>query len=175
MLTAHPTEARRRAVTEALRRISAQLAGLDNVSLYGEIDRVEALGDCTKIDLLWRTSPLRIQAMQPLDEVRSGTAIFDETLFQLAPRLYRELDRALQPDASGSVPPLAPAYLRFGSWIGADRDGNPFVTAAVTEQAARIQADHALLALENATVRTGRSLTIDLVLPTGGGGRGGAR
>ena len=107
--------------------------------------------------------------MQPLDEVRSGTAIFDETLFQLAPRLYRELDRALQPDASGSVPPLAPAYLRFGSWIGADRDGNPFVTAAVTEQAARIQADHALRALENATVRIGRSLTIDLVLPSRAG------
>ena len=168
VLTAHPTEARRRAVTEALRRISAQLARLDNVSL-GETDRVEARRRLhEEIDLLWRTSPLRIQAMQPLDEVRSGTAIFDETLFQLAPRLYRELDRALQPGASGSVPPLAPAYLRFGSWIGADRDGNPFVTAAVTEQAARIQADHALLALENATVRTGRSLTIDLVLPTGG-------
>ncbi|HEY3902588.1 MAG TPA: phosphoenolpyruvate carboxylase [Streptosporangiaceae bacterium] len=169
VLTAHPTEARRRAVTEALRRISAQLARLDSASL-GETDRIEARRRLREeIDLLWRTSPLRIQAMQPLDEVRSGTAIFDETLFQLAPRLYRELDRALQPDASGSAPPLAPAYLRFGSWIGADRDGNPFVTAAVTEQAARIQADHALLALENATVRSGRSLTIDLVLPAGGG------
>jgi phosphoenolpyruvate carboxylase len=169
VLTAHPTEARRRAVTEALRRISAQLARLDSASL-GETDRIEARRRLREeIDLLWRTSPLRIQAMQPLDEVRSGTAIFDETLFQLAPRLYRTLDRALQPEASGSAPPLAPAFLRFGSWIGADRDGNPFVTAAVTEQAARIQADHALLALENATVRIGRSLTIDLVLPAGGG------
>ena len=63
-----------------------------------------------------------------------------------------------------SAAPQAPAFLRFGSWIGADRDGNPFVTAAVTEQTARIQADHALRALENAATRIGRSLTIDAVL-----------
>ena len=97
--------------------------------------------------------------MQPLDEVRSGTAVFDETLFRLAPSVYRSLDRALQGEASGSVPPQAPAFLRYGSWIGADRDGNPFVTAAVTEQTAQIQADHALRALENAATRIGRSLT----------------
>ena len=72
--------------------------------------------------------------MQPLDEVRSGTAVFDETLFRLAPAVYRALDQALQGEASGACAPQAPSFLRFGSWIGADRDGNPFVTAAVTEQ-----------------------------------------
>ncbi len=161
VLTAHPTEARRRAVTESLRRIGAQLARLDDVKLSAT-ERTEASRRLKEeIDLLWRTSPLRIQAMQPLDEVRSGMAIFDDTLFQLAPRVYRELDRALRAGESGNAPPRAPAFLRFGSWIGADRDGNPFVTAAVTEQAASIQADHALRALENTATRTGRSLTID--------------
>jgi phosphoenolpyruvate carboxylase len=161
VLTAHPTEARRRAVTEALRRIGGQLDAVDNSHL-GAAAHAEALRRLREeIDLLWRTSALRSQAMQPLDEVRSGTAVFDETLFRLAPNVYRALDRALQGDASGSVAPEAPAFLRFGSWIGADRDGNPFVTAAITEQTARIQAEHALRALENAATRIGRSLTID--------------
>ena len=161
VLTAHPTEARRRAVTEALRRISQQLARLDDPRL-GAAGHTEAQRRLREeVDLLWRTSALRSQAMQPLDEVRTGTAVFDETLFRLAPSVYRALDEALQPGASGSVPPRAPAFLRFGSWIGADRDGNPFVTAAVTEQTAQIQSDHALRALENATTRIGRSLTID--------------
>ena len=167
VLTAHPTEARRRAVTESLRRISAQLDVLDSPQ-PGAAAQAEAMRRLREeIDLLWRTSALRSRAMQPLDEVRSGMAVFDDTLFRLAPAVYRALDRALQGDASGTVPPRAPAFLRFGSWIGADRDGNPFVTAAVTEQTARIQADHALRALENATTRIGRSLTIDAAL-TGG-------
>jgi len=164
VLTAHPTEARRRAVTEALRRIGAQLDDL-NVAGLGAAAHAEARRRLREeIDLLWRTSALRSQAMQPLDEVRSGTAIFDETLFRLAPSVYRALDVALQGDASGAEVPQAPAFLRFGSWIGADRDGNPFVTAAVTQQAARIQADHVLRALENAATRVGRSLTIDAAL-----------
>jgi phosphoenolpyruvate carboxylase len=164
VLTAHPTEARRRAVTEALRRISAQLDHVDDPRL-GAAARAEARRRLhEEIDLLWRTSPLRSKAMQPLDEVRTGAAVFDETLFRLAPSVYRVLDLALQPDASGAAIPQAPAFLRFGSWIGADRDGNPFVTAEVTEQTARIHADHALRALENAAGRIGRSLTIDAVL-----------
>jgi phosphoenolpyruvate carboxylase len=161
VLTAHPTEARRRAVTEALRRIGGQLDALDDSQL-GATAHAEALRRLREeVDLLWRTSALRSQAMQPLDEVRSGTAVFDETLFRLAPSVYRALDRALLGELSGSVPPQAPAFLTFGSWIGADRDGNPFVTAQVTEQAATIQADHALRALEAATTRIGRSLTLD--------------
>jgi phosphoenolpyruvate carboxylase len=178
VLTAHPTEARRRAVTEALRRISVQLELMDTPQLgasgYAEAER--RLWE--EIDLLWRTSALRSQAMQPVDEVRSGAAVFDETLFRLAPSVYRALDQALQPEVSGRAAPLAPAFLRFGSWIGADRDGNPFVTAAVTEQTAAILADHALRALENATMRIGRSLTVDAELVSGPGafaaGPGGA-
>lgn len=175
VLTAHPTEARRRAVTEALRRIGAQLDRVNDARL-GAAAHAEARRRLREeIDLLWRTSALRTQAMQPLDEVRSGTAIFDATLFRLAPRVYRALDLALQGDASGSVLPQATAFLRFGSWIGGDRDGNPFVTATVTEQAVRIQADHALRALENAATRIGRSLTIDAVLlAESAAGRGGA-
>jgi phosphoenolpyruvate carboxylase len=168
VLTAHPTEARRRAVTEALRRIGTELDVFD--SDLGAAAHAEAMRRLREeIDLLWRTSALRSQAMQPLDEVRSGAAVFDETLFRLAPSVYRALDQALQGEASGSVAPEAPAFLRFGSWIGADRDGNPFVTATITEQTARIQAEHALRALEAAATRIGRSLTIDagLLAPAG--------
>ena len=165
VLTAHPTEARRRAVTEALRRIGAQLDSFDNSQLGAAAHEEARRRLREEIDLLWRTPALRSQAMQPLDEVRSGTAIFDETLFRLAPTVYRALDEALQGEASGASPPQAPPFLRFGSWIGADRDGNPFVTATVTEQTAAIQADHVLRALEHAATRIGRSLTLSEVLP----------
>jgi phosphoenolpyruvate carboxylase len=65
---------------------------------------------------------------------------------------------------------VAPAFLRFGSWVGADRDGNPLVTAQVTREAAVIQADHALRALENATSRIGRALTVHAEAAPAGAG-----
>jgi len=96
--------------------------------------------------------------MDPIDEVRAVMAVFDETLFQVVPAVYRELDRALA--GVDDRPAHVPAFLRYGSWVGADRDGNPFVTAQVTRETATIQADHALRALENVTTRIGRSLTV---------------
>jgi phosphoenolpyruvate carboxylase len=160
VLTAHPTEARRRAVTEALRRIGKLLGDLGEGQL-GASARAEATRRLREeIDLLWRTAQLRVTAMQPLDEVRTGTTAFDETLFGVVPELYRALDRALQGSQAGRAAPAAPAFLRYGSWIGADRDGNPHVTASVTIQAAQIQAEHALRALENAANRIGRALTV---------------
>jgi phosphoenolpyruvate carboxylase len=160
VLTAHPTEARRRAVTEALRRTGSLLSRLDDERL-GASERAEIRRRLREeIDLLWRTSALRTAAMRPLDEVRAAMTAFDETLFLVVPALYRSLDRALNGPESGRAGPAATAFLRFGSWIGADRDGNPFVTAEVTRQTATIQAEHVLRALENATERIGRALTV---------------
>ena len=165
VLTAHPTEARRRAVTDALRRIGGLLSGLHDERL-GQSEHAEIRRRLIEeIDLLWRTSPLHSAAMQPLDEVRTAMAAFDETLFRGVPALYRSLDRALQGEQSGSAAALAPAFLRLGSWIGADRDGNPFVTAQVTRETAEIQADHVLRALENAATRIGRALTLRAEMP----------
>jgi phosphoenolpyruvate carboxylase len=160
VLTAHPTEARRRAVVAALRRISELLHAVDDDRL-GATEHAEAeRGLREQIDLLWRTSQLRVKAMNPSDEVRTVMTAFDETLFQVIPSVYRELDRALQgPGEAGRHPTPVPAFLRYGSWVGADRDGNPFVTAQVTRETATIQADHALRALEAATARIGRALT----------------
>jgi phosphoenolpyruvate carboxylase len=172
VLTAHPTEARRSAVTETLRRISTRLDELDDDRLGASTEGEARRRLREDVDLLWRTSALRVQAMQPLDEVRAGTTAFDQTLFRVVPALYRSLDQALQGDDSGRVPPLAPPFLRYGSWIGADRDGNPFVTAQVTVQTAQIQADHALRALENAATRIGRALTVHAPPPPQGSKQG---
>ena len=160
VLTAHPTEARRRAVTEALRRISTLLSSLDDGRPGAGEDAETRRRLAEEIDLLWRTSALRVQAMQPLDEVRTAMAAFDETLFRVVPALYRSLDRALNGPESGHAAAAAPAFLRLGSWVGADRDGNPHVTAQVTMDTAAIQAEHVLRALENATARIGRALTV---------------
>ena len=161
VFTAHPTEARRRAVVAAIRRVGDQLDRFDDPqsSVSG---RREALRRLTEeIDSLWRTGQLRTSQVTPLDEVRSMMAVFDETLFRVVPEIYRALDWALGPADSGLRPPLAPAFLRFGSWVGGDRDGNDSVTAKVMSETMSIQTEHALLALENATTRIGRALTAD--------------
>jgi phosphoenolpyruvate carboxylase len=158
VLTAHPTEARRRAVVTAILRVSALLRELNN-PLAGSGERDEITRRLREeIDLLWRTSQLRRTKPDPLDEVRTAMAIFDETLFRAVPAVYRSLDTALAAD-SGDRAPLARPYLRFGSWIGGDRDGNPYVTAQITREAVGIQADHVLRALGNACERVGRTLT----------------
>src|SRR5499427_1942003 len=161
VLTAHPTEARRRAVAAALRRIASLIDALDDErGAAGHAEVRRRLRE--EIELLWLTAPLRVKPIGPADEVRTVMAVFDETLFTLAPAMYRALDAACRGQRGGPAgpAPVAPAFLRFGSWVGADRDGNPLVTAQVTREAAAIQADHALRALENATSRIGRALTV---------------
>src|SRR5215468_350572 len=163
VLTAHPTEARRRAVATALRRIAGLIDALDDErGTAGHAEVRRRLRE--EVELLWLTAPLRVKPIGPVDEVRTVMAVFDETLFTLAPAMYRALDDACrgQRDGGRAGPaPVAPAFLRFGSWVGADRDGNPLVTAKVTREAAIIQADHALRALEAACSRIGRALTVD--------------
>ncbi|MBP2704713.1 phosphoenolpyruvate carboxylase [Microbispora sp. RL4-1S] len=159
VLTAHPTEARRRAVVTAIQRIGVQLEAY-NAPGGGAAEREEAHRRLLEeIDVLWRTAQLRATKLDPLDEVRTAMAAFDETLFRTVPQIYRSLDAALA-SGTGTRPPLARAFIRYGSWIGGDRDGNPNVTAKVTREAVQIQAEHVLIALESATTRIGRSLTL---------------
>ncbi|WP_406318621.1 phosphoenolpyruvate carboxylase [Streptosporangium sp. NBC_01639] len=159
VLTAHPTEARRRAVVTAIQRISGQLAAYNSPE-RGAAERAETRRRLLEeIDLLWRTSQLRSTKIDPLDEVRTAMAAFDETLFRVVPLVYRSLDAALG-EGTGTREPLARAFIRYGSWIGGDRDGNPNVTAKVTRDALLIQSEHVLIALENATHRIGRTLTL---------------
>jgi phosphoenolpyruvate carboxylase len=161
VFTAHPTEARRRAVVTAIRRAGEQLDRLEGPTL-SESERTDARRRLVEeVDILWRTGQLRATQVQPLDEVRSVMAVFDETLFLAVPEIYRTLDRALGPRDSGQRPPLAPAFLRFGSWVGGDRDGNANITAEVTAATLPIQSEHVLVALENATNRVGRAITAD--------------
>ncbi|MGW5412068.1 phosphoenolpyruvate carboxylase [Actinomadura geliboluensis] len=159
VFTAHPTEARRRAVVTAIQRISDLLTRLNEAPGASEREETErSLRE--EIDLLWRTALRRHTQLDPLDEVRTAMAAFDETIFRVVPHIYRALDRALDGAGTGTRPPKAHPYLRFGSWIGGDRDGNPYVTAQVTRDAVMIQAEHVLHALENATARIGRELTV---------------
>jgi phosphoenolpyruvate carboxylase len=161
VFTAHPTEARRRAVVASLRRISVLLTSIDDHRAGAAQQAEDRRRLREEVDLLWRTAQLRVAGMTPADEVRSVMTAFDETLFRLVPVVYRALDQVLLGARSGAEQSPVPPFLRFGSWVGADRDGNPNVTAAVTREAAVIQADHALRGLEAVCGRIARALTVD--------------
>lgn len=175
VLTAHPTEARRRTVLVALRRVYALLDRLDDPRLTPADDAEVRRRLREEITLLWRTADLRQARPTPLDEVRSAMVFFDATLFTATPDLYRAADRALDAvdgldggvgtgaasgigsaadhGRTGTRPPASPAFLAWGSWIGGDRDGHPYVTAETTTEAFRIQADHLLHGYEAVATR----------------------
>ena len=160
VVTAHPTEARRRAVVDALLRIGDQVDRLDDPRLSAsELADVERKL-LEEITILWRTDQLRREPPTPLDEVRTVMAVFDQSLFRLVPAVYRELERALAGDAAGTCPPGFRPFLRWGSWVGGDRDGNPNVSAAVTLATMDVHAEHVLRGLEAVARRVGRSLTV---------------
>ena len=178
VLTAHPTEARRRTLLVALRRAFRLLDRLDDPRLTPAEDADIRRRLREEIALLWRTAALRVERPAPLDEVRTMLVFFDESLFVVTPRLYRALDAALDRGATpagpardsgrtGTRPPFIDAFLRWGSWIGSDRDGHPRVTAQTTRDAAAIGADHVLRGYQ--AVATRLMLTVATAEPPGTG------
>ncbi len=161
VFTAHPTEARRRAVSAALNRIGDNLDRYDDAAAGLHETEAARRRMLEEIDILSRTSPLRTTPPQPTDEVRTVMQVFDQTLFRTVPQLYRSVEMVIADGDAGRRAPEVPAFLRFGSWVGGDRDGNPFVTAEMTRQTAAIQADHALRALTTAAERIARTLTMN--------------
>jgi phosphoenolpyruvate carboxylase len=149
VLTAHPTEARRGTVLVAQRRLYRLLDRFDDPRLTRAEDRDLRRRLREEVSILWQTRQTRRQRPTPLDEVRAAMVFFDQTLFSVTPPVYRALDTALLErgrgeERSGSRAPAARPFLRWGSWIGGDRDGHPGVTAEVTRATLRIQADHIL-------------------------------
>ncbi|WP_344064240.1 phosphoenolpyruvate carboxylase [Microbacterium pumilum] len=161
VFTAHPTEARRRAVSTSIRRLAALLEERDGMRRNGADVRRADRRILEEIDTLWRTAPLRPEKPSPVDEVRAVMAVFDETLYTAVPHVYRRVDDALQGPAAGGRAPIVRPFVRIGSWVGGDRDGNPFVTASITRKAASIASEHVLLGLERTALRIGRGLTLD--------------
>jgi phosphoenolpyruvate carboxylase len=161
VLTAHPTEARRRSTVRAIRRIATLLGERDDprLSTLSRADLRRRLLE--EVDSLWRTGLVRLKRPGPLDEVRTAMAVFDEVLFAIAPAVYRRAETEIAGDSGGRTPPQVPAFLTWGSWIGGDRDGNPNVTASVTRQAMAIQSEHVLRALEDSTTRIAWAMTAD--------------
>ncbi len=144
VLTAHPTEVRRK---------STLTRELEIADLLDERER--AAGDEAELAhneeqlrravlILWRTSMLRQTRLTVIDEVVNGLSYYDYTFFRELPRLYATIEDALAKlDPRRPEKPI-PSFLRVGSWIGGDRDGNPYVTASVLNEATRLQSARAL-------------------------------
>ncbi|MDH5181984.1 MAG: phosphoenolpyruvate carboxylase, partial [Gammaproteobacteria bacterium] len=147
VITAHPTEAKRRSVLEEMRRVyiisekldSNQISPLEREAVIEQLER--------HIQILYKTNEVRSRKLQVIDEVKNGLFYFRNSLFKAVPTTYRRMERAIQrvygqPD--GHLPGITvPSFIRFGSWIGGDRDGNPFVKPETTAMALRMQAREA--------------------------------
>ncbi|MFL6246666.1 MAG: phosphoenolpyruvate carboxylase [Thermoanaerobaculia bacterium] len=134
VLTAHPTEVVRRTLLQKNRRIGELLARGDreDLTIPEQRENVDELR--REITSVWETDEVRHERPTPLDEVKGGLFIFEQTIWDALPRYLRALDDALRA-RTGRALPIDAAPIRFGSWIGGDRDGNPNVTAAVTGDA----------------------------------------
>jgi phosphoenolpyruvate carboxylase len=130
VLTAHPTEVVRRTLLQTHRRVADVLAVRDRSDLTPEESEAAVDALRREIATIWQTDEVRAHAVSPLDEVRGALAVFEQTLWEALPRYVRQVDRAL-----GAPLPLDAAPVRFGSWIGGDRDGNPNVTPEITRRA----------------------------------------
>ena len=139
--TAHPTEAKRPVVLQALQRIHRTYQELlskraDSTEYQDVEHRLKAM-----IQIFWKTEAVRPAKPTVYDEIENSLYYFRETLFAAIPEIYRDLEAAIKqtyPEARGTDFNL-PNILQFGTWVGGDRDGNPFVTPQITRNALRMQ------------------------------------
>ena len=148
VLTAHPTESTRRTVLSLQARLAALLLARDDAS-ESECVKIDE-GILTEIELLWLTAEVRHDRPQVMDEVSTVLWYLEDRLFDASAKVTESLEDAYI-EVFGPLPgPLSP--VRLGSWVGGDRDGNPFVTPGITESAARRNAMAALGRYASATM-----------------------
>ncbi len=148
VFTAHPTESRRRTVMHHQREVFKIIDHLTDprLSQFDRDDLVDALQ--LQIETLWMTNEVRASKPTVVDEIKMGLHYFQRSLFEAIKVEYRYLERAIintyGEDDNGNPVISIPSFIEFGSWIGGDRDGNPFVTAELTRRALRMQAEEIL-------------------------------
>lgn len=160
VFTAHPSEARRRTLLQHLGRAASLITLLDNPSIGPGLQAslVEQLR--TRITLIWQTAEARIERPSVLDEVRSALYFLAGTVYDVAPYVQRATQAALN-ETYGTRKPLDLApMLRFGSWVGADRDGNSAVTAEITRAVARLSRAAVLRRYREEVAALGRDLSV---------------
>jgi phosphoenolpyruvate carboxylase len=147
VLTAHPTEVRRKSTIDREMEIAALLDRRERMHLTSEEFEASEEQLRRAVLTLWQTNLLRRTKLTVLDEVANGLSFYDYTFLHEVPRLHCALEDRLHaedaPDDKGAREELA-SFLRMGSWIGGDRDGNPFVTAEVMRGTLRLQATRVL-------------------------------
>ncbi len=160
VFTAHPTESRRRTVMENLRALFRAIMALGQAECCDDTPQMEELKARMrwKIGVLWETDEIRRRRPSVEDEVRLGIYYFRQSLFDAVPTVYRLMQRAVNHtygDGAVEVPP----FMTFGTWIGGDRDGNPFVTHDITRRALFMQARAALYEYQRRVFALTRQLT----------------
>ena len=143
VLTAHPTEVQRQSLIRNHRDIARLLDQRERLQMTPEESAENDLGLANAILTLWQSRMLRPVRLKVLDEVKNGISYFNETFFTELPRLYIQVAQQLHkryPEKTWALPP----FFRVGSWIGGDRDGNPYVTANILRETLRLQSAAAL-------------------------------
>lgn len=164
VLTAHPTEVQRKSVLTLHRKLAVLLGERDRVLTPSEASENEA-DLYAAILTLWQTRFLRPQRLTVGDEVKNGISYFQDTFFEQLPRLYEHFHSVLVDHGVPGVIELPP-FFRVGSWIGGDRDGNPFVTAPVLQQAIALQSAAAFDFYEQSVRQLGLELPLSLQMAT---------
>ncbi|MGI8618828.1 MAG: phosphoenolpyruvate carboxylase [Gemmatimonadaceae bacterium] len=162
VFTAHPTEVSRRTVLFKRRRIAESLDRLDTLPLTDAAAAAEEDRIASEVTALWQTDEVRRRRPLVVDEIRMGLDYYADVLIDTMPAVYAELAEAFARSYGKSFEPAAmPTVVRFGSWIGGDGDGNPFVTPETTRAALQLARetilDHYVRALESLVERLSMS------------------
>lgn len=158
VLTAHPTEARRRTVLSKLQRIAALLEKTSRHNLLPREKETLQAAMHAEISALWLTDRSRTTKLTVTDEVRTGLYFVESVFWEAIPRIYSDLDHALKQHYPGLH--VNHAWLKLGSWIGGDRDGNPNVTREVTAETLRLHRGLAIEMHRRALQEVGRGLSL---------------
>ncbi len=139
VLTAHPTEVSRKSILQCQHEVASLLDRRDRMVLTPEETIENDLALRRAVLTLWRTRMLRPNRLAVVDEIRNGISYYDETFFAELPRLYGQFEDQLAATFPEHADWSLPSFFRIGSWIGGDRDGNPFVTADILRAGMRLQ------------------------------------